>query len=293
MAREAGRPPAPAAFARCLRVLGRAQGPPPILEGGGLPRARARALSAGGLTPGLQRRGARGAGPVRDPPPPRPRQGGCACWPCGRNCASGGSLRGLTPPRLNAGRSQPGTPRWPVQLRWRRARAPRARLAGEEAWPPSIRSLEFLVALCRNATSLACYVSHLRSALRLVQAPLGALAVTSGVTKGAAKAAPPGERRFRARASAAQAGRSGPGGVRRARGVPRRTRGGLRRCAPWRAGSAMWPGAPMSQTRWLWPGACAERAPRRSNPPPRLPRRQAVLSPVRRRGRRLERARAL
>ena len=78
-----------------------------------------------------------------------------------------------------------------------------ARIIGQPEWPPTERVLEALTFAVQRATTLSRYCSHIRSCLRLVHAPLGALTDTSALTQGAAKN-PLREPRFKASASAKQ-----------------------------------------------------------------------------------------
>ena len=74
--------------------------------------------------------------------------------------------------------------------------------AGLPAWPPTMALLQRFAFLFRNGISLSRYVSHIRSALRLVHAPLGALADTDCLIRGSIKLTPASTRRFKARATA-------------------------------------------------------------------------------------------
>ena len=89
-----------------------------------------------------------------------------------------------------------------IQL-WGRA----AMLASEPAWPPSVSVLNIFVFLFRNGDSMANYVSHIRSVLSLLRAPLGALQETGRILEGARKLTPFSCRRIKKRASAEQSRR--------------------------------------------------------------------------------------
>ena len=54
-------------------------------------------------------------------------------------------------------------------------------------WPPTRSVLDAFAFFFKHGPTLTRYVSHIRSALRLVESPLGALADTSALTRGAAK----------------------------------------------------------------------------------------------------------
>ena len=71
----------------------------------------------------------------------------------------------------------------------------------EQPWPPSETVLGAFAFAVRNGSTLMKYVSSIRSVLRLVRAPMGSLADTSALARGAAKSTEPG---FKARASARQ-----------------------------------------------------------------------------------------
>ena len=78
-----------------------------------------------------------------------------------------------------------------------------AEAAGAPEWPPDEVVLSALVFAVPRASTLSRYCSHLRSTLRLLQAPLGALADTSSLVKGAMKN-PAFAPRFKASATAKQ-----------------------------------------------------------------------------------------
>ena len=66
---------------------------------------------------------------------------------------------------------------------WGRASA----LTGVPAWPPSRAVLDTFCFLFRHGPTLSRYISHIRSALRIVESPLGVLADTSYLVRGASK----------------------------------------------------------------------------------------------------------
>ena len=78
-----------------------------------------------------------------------------------------------------------------------------AAATGVPEWPPDQVVLSALVFAVQRASTLSRYCSHLRSTLRLLQAPLGALADTSMLVKGAQKSSTSAPR-FKATASAKQ-----------------------------------------------------------------------------------------
>ena len=63
-----------------------------------------------------------------------------------------------------------------------------ASVTGEAPWPPKHLTLCVFCTLFRSSVSLGCYLSHLRSALRLLRAPAAELADTSRLVRGAEKA---------------------------------------------------------------------------------------------------------
>ena len=103
---------------------------------------------------------------------------------------------------------------WVEFAGWRRSAAQYAsavRLWGEAAgsigapsWPPSEAVLNAFVGLFRNGNTLQRYVSHLRSVLCLVQAPLGVISDTQRLSRGAEKITNDAFRREKVRATAEQ-----------------------------------------------------------------------------------------
>lgn len=83
---------------------------------------------------------------------------------------------------------------------WGRASATCAR----PPWPPTSLVLSAFASYFRNGRSLQNYLSHIRTVLRLLNAPIGILAETDGVVRGSIKATPHHALRYRARASAIQ-----------------------------------------------------------------------------------------
>ena len=86
-----------------------------------------------------------------------------------------------------------------VQL-WGRA----AKLAEKEAWPPCQDVLNVFAFMFRNGDSLSGYISHIRSVLTLLRAPLGALSEAKGLLEGIRKLTPISCRRLKQRANAEQ-----------------------------------------------------------------------------------------
>ena len=78
-----------------------------------------------------------------------------------------------------------------------------ARCVSCEPWPPSSRVLRMFTFLFTHGPSLVQYVSHIRSVLKLVSAPLGALDDVSALTRSSGKWST-NIYRFKPRASAAQ-----------------------------------------------------------------------------------------
>ena len=85
-----------------------------------------------------------------------------------------------------------------IQL-WGRA----AELCAVDPWPPSRRVLDAYAFFFKHGPSLSRYLSHIRSALRLLEAPVGVLADTAGMVRGAMKLSA-GNVRFKPRAGAEQ-----------------------------------------------------------------------------------------
>ena len=71
------------------------------------------------------------------------------------------------------------------------------------AWPPSRDVLMTFCFFFKHGPTLSRYLSHLRSALKLVDCPLGVVEETSALIRGAVKSGP-SSIRFKARASAVQ-----------------------------------------------------------------------------------------
>ena len=78
-----------------------------------------------------------------------------------------------------------------------------AQSVGCSPWPPSRLAAEAYAFFFKQSTTMAQYVSHVRAALRLVDAPIGALADTGPLVRGLAKL-PESRFRFKPRASADQ-----------------------------------------------------------------------------------------
>ena len=76
-------------------------------------------------------------------------------------------------------------------------------LNGLRPWPPADAQVDAFVVLFRSASSLGKYLSHLRTVLRWLRSPLGALADTSRVIRGAEKSGR-AIRRIKIRATADQ-----------------------------------------------------------------------------------------
>ena len=103
---------------------------------------------------------------------------------------------------------------WVEFTSWRRSAAQYAsavRLWGEAAavlkepcWPPSEAVLDVFVGLFRNGNTLQRYVSHVRSVLHLLRVPLGAIADTQRLARGADKITRDVFRREKIRASAGE-----------------------------------------------------------------------------------------
>ena len=72
-----------------------------------------------------------------------------------------------------------------------------------EAWPPTYATVDAFVVLFRSAASLSRYVSHLRTVLRWLRSPLGALEDTVRIVRGAEKSGR-AIRRMKIRATADQ-----------------------------------------------------------------------------------------
>ena len=72
-----------------------------------------------------------------------------------------------------------------------------------EPWPPSRGVLDAYAFFFKHGPSLSRYLSHIRSALRLLEAPVGVLAETAGMIRGAMKLSG-GSIRFKPRADAEQ-----------------------------------------------------------------------------------------
>ena len=85
-----------------------------------------------------------------------------------------------------------------IQL-WGRA----AELCEMDPWPPSRGVLDAYAFFFKHGPSLSRYLSHIRSALRLLEAPVGVLAETAGMIRGAMKLSV-GSVRFKPRADAEQ-----------------------------------------------------------------------------------------
>ena len=85
-----------------------------------------------------------------------------------------------------------------IQL-WGRA----ARLCEMDPWPPSRGLLDAYAFFFQQGPSLSRYLSHIRSALRLLEAPVNVLAETAGMIRGAIRLSA-GSIRFRPRADAEQ-----------------------------------------------------------------------------------------
>ena len=85
-----------------------------------------------------------------------------------------------------------------IQL-WGRA----AELCAVSPWPPSRGVLDAYAFFFKHGLSLSRYLSHIRSALRLLEAPVGVLADTAGMVRGAMKLSAGGVR-FKPRADAEQ-----------------------------------------------------------------------------------------
>ena len=83
-----------------------------------------------------------------------------------------------------------------IQL-WGRA----AELCAVGPWPPSRGVLDAYAFFFKHGPSLSRYLSHIRSALRLLEAPVGVLADTAGMVRGAMKLSAGGVR-FKPRADA-------------------------------------------------------------------------------------------
>ena len=79
-----------------------------------------------------------------------------------------------------------------------------SRAANTPPWPPDSKALHVLITACRSAVTLEHYISHVRSALRLVRADLGTLSDTKCLVLGAVKAKADGPKRYKARATAEQ-----------------------------------------------------------------------------------------
>ena len=77
-----------------------------------------------------------------------------------------------------------------------------ATAVGAPGWPPTELILDTFVGLFRNGHTLQRYVSHVRSVLHLVQAPLGVLADTHRLSRGAEKITKYEFRREKIRATA-------------------------------------------------------------------------------------------
>ena len=82
---------------------------------------------------------------------------------------------------------------------WSRA----AKLCKMDPWPPSRGVLDADAFFFKHGPSLSRYLSHIRSALRLLKAPVNVLAETAGMIRGAIKLSAGGIR-FRPRADAEQ-----------------------------------------------------------------------------------------
>ena len=82
---------------------------------------------------------------------------------------------------------------------WGRA----AELCEIHPWPPSREILDAYAFFFKHGPSLSRYLSHIRSALRLLEAPVGVLAETAGMIRGAMKLSG-GSIRFKPRANAEQ-----------------------------------------------------------------------------------------
>ena len=103
---------------------------------------------------------------------------------------------------------------WVEFAGWRRSASQYAsavRLWGEAAksirapgWPPSEAVLDAFVGLFRNGNSLQRYLSHIRSVLYLVQAPLGVISDTQRLARGAEKITSDIFRKEKIRATAEQ-----------------------------------------------------------------------------------------
>ena len=85
-----------------------------------------------------------------------------------------------------------------IQL-WGRA----AELCAVDPWPPSRGVLDAYAFFFKHGPSLSRYLSHIRSALRLLEAPVGVLADTAGIVRGAMRLSAGGVR-FKPRADAEQ-----------------------------------------------------------------------------------------
>ena len=72
-----------------------------------------------------------------------------------------------------------------------------------DPWPPSRGVLDAYAFFFKHGPSLSRYLSHIRSALRLLEAPVGVLAETAGMIRGAMKLSG-GSVRFKPRADAEQ-----------------------------------------------------------------------------------------
>ena len=62
-----------------------------------------------------------------------------------------------------------------------------AAIAGTPAWPPSRQVLDTFCFFFKHGPTLSRYISHIRSTLRLVESPLGVLADTGYLLRGATK----------------------------------------------------------------------------------------------------------
>ena len=156
----------PEIFARCLRVLGRLPAPPPIIPDEGGPRARGRMLESSSSVAETQRR----------------QLAMRALW--------------LEFQQWSASAQQYAS----AIACW----ADAADIAGNPAWPPTAATVDAMATMCRrrpppapelalrciycacirNPSSLASYLSHVRSALLLVRGDLGALVDTNGLVLG-------------------------------------------------------------------------------------------------------------